>query len=97
MQVIPLKKEYLCTKEKVMKKLLGLVVFICMFSMDMLAQCPMCKASVESSRATAGAKSVGMGLNGGILMLLASVYVIIFSVGIIWYRNYRKNQIINNA
>ena len=80
-----------------MKRLLGLVVFVCVFSMDILAQCPMCKASVESSQASAGAKSVGMGLNGGILMLLAAVYIIIFSVGIIWYRNYRKNQQIDHA
>lgn len=61
-----------------------------------LAQCPMCKASVESSQSS-GTKSVGMGLNMGILMLLVSVYVIVFSVGIMWYRKYRKNQIAENA
>lgn len=61
-----------------------------------LAQCPMCKASVESSQSS-GTKSVGMGLNMGILMLLVSVYVIVFSVGIMWYRKYRKNQLSENA
>lgn len=61
-----------------------------------LAQCPMCKASVESSQSS-GTKSVGMGLNMGILMLLVSVYVIVFSVGIMWYRKYRKNQMSENA
>lgn len=55
------------------------------------AQCPMCKASVESSQ-SAGVKSVGMGLNVGILILLASVYVILFSVGILWYKKYRKSH-----
>jgi len=57
----------------------------------------MCKAGVESSRAISGAKSVGMGLNGGILMLMAAVYLILFSVGIMWYRNYRRNQTTENA
>jgi heme/copper-type cytochrome/quinol oxidase subunit 2 len=56
------------------------------------AQCPMCKASVESAQST-GAKSVGMGLNVGILILLASVYVILFSVGILWYKKYRRSQV----
>ncbi len=57
----------------------------------------MCKASVESHQATAGAKSVGMGLNVGILMLLAAVYIIVFSIGIMWYRKYRRNQMTDNA
>lgn len=74
-----------------MKKVVSLLVLL---TLNMLAfsQCPMCKASVESSQAS-GSKSVGMGLNVGILMLLLSVYVILFSVGIMWYRKYRKNQL----
>ncbi len=74
-----------------MKKLVSLLVLL---TLNILAfsQCPMCKASVESSQAS-GSKSVGMGLNVGILMLLLSVYVILFSVGIMWYRKYRKNQL----
>lgn len=74
-----------------MKKVVSLLVLL---TLNILAfsQCPMCKASVESSQAS-GSKSVGMGLNVGILMLLLSVYVILFSVGIMWYRKYRKNQI----
>jgi hypothetical protein len=74
-----------------MKKLVSFFVLITLNSIA-FSQCPMCKASVESSQAS-GAKSVGMGLNVGILMLLLSVYVILFSVGIMWYRKYRKNQI----
>jgi hypothetical protein len=74
-----------------MKKIFSFLLFIT-FTVLAYSQCPMCKASVESSQAS-GAKSVGMGLNVGILMLLVSVYVILFSVGIMWYRKYRKNQI----
>lgn len=57
-----------------------------------VAQCPMCKASVESSQ-SAGKKSVGMGLNVGILMLMGAVYVILIAVGVLWYKKYRKSQI----
>jgi hypothetical protein len=74
-----------------MKKIFSFLVSMT-FTVLSYSQCPMCKASVESSQAS-GAKSVGMGLNVGILMLLVSVYVILFSVGIMWYRKYRKNQI----
>jgi hypothetical protein len=80
-----------------MKKITFILLFFMAFMGNMLAQCPMCKASVESNQATIGAKSVGMGLNGGILMLLAAVYLILFSVGIMWYRKYRKNQIAENG
>ncbi|HEY1045588.1 MAG TPA: hypothetical protein VGF79_04060 [Bacteroidia bacterium] len=72
------------------KALVFFILSILTFT-EIAAQCPMCKASVESSQST-GAKSVGMGLNIGILILLVSVYVILFSVGIMWYKNYRRNQ-----
>lgn len=79
-----------------MKKTIVFLLFALLFLQSAWAQCPMCKASVESSQSS-GTKSVGMGLNAGILMLLVSVYIILFSVGIMWYRNYRKNQVADNA
>lgn len=74
-----------------MKKAAIFLVLSVMSVVDILAQCPMCKASVESSQAT-HSKSVGMGLNTGILMLLVAVYIIVFGIGIMWYRNYRRSQ-----
>ena len=74
-----------------MKTVSVCLVFLLTF-VNAWAQCPMCKASVESAQST-GAKSVGMGLNVGILILLASVYVILFSVGILWYKKYRRRQV----
>lgn len=67
------------------------MLFLGLGAVDIVAQCPMCKASVESSQRT-HSKSVGMGLNTGILMLLVTVYVIVFGIGIMWYRNYRRSQ-----
>ena len=74
-----------------MRRIAIIVLTACLSLVDMVAQCPMCKASVESSQATHG-KSVGMGLNVGILMLLVAVYLIVFGIGIMWYRNYRRSQ-----
>jgi hypothetical protein len=74
-----------------MKRFLLTIVLLVFGFAESFAQCPMCKASVESSQSS-NVKSVGMGLNIGILMLLGSVYVILFSVGILWYKKYRKNQ-----
>ncbi len=54
----------------------------------------MCKASVESSREM-GSKSVGTGLNTGILLLLCSVYIIVLTVGVLWYRNFKRANISN--
>ncbi len=73
-----------------MKKI-SLSVFILFLTVtNAIAQCPMCKASVESSR-TLQTKSVGNGLNIGILMLLGTVYVIAAVVGYLWYKNYKQN------
>ncbi len=74
-----------------MKKSLLTVVLMMLFLADTFSQCPMCKASVESSQSS-NTKSVGMGLNGGILMLLGAVYVILFTVGFLWYKNFKKSQ-----
>ncbi|MCC6818959.1 MAG: hypothetical protein IT245_08720 [Bacteroidia bacterium] len=73
------------------KRILTILIFGGLFLLESAAQCPMCKASVESSQST-NTKSVGMGLNAGILMLMGAVYVILFSVGILWYKKYRKTQ-----
>ena len=79
-----------------MKKIFFLFLSVIFFASEVLSQCPMCKASVESSR-RAGVKSVGNGLNIGILMLLVAVYVFVFSIGMMWYRKYRKTQVAENA
>lgn len=56
-----------------------------------IAQCPMCRSAVESSM-NEGSKSVGMGLNSGILFMLGTVYLVLFSVGFMWYKKYKANQ-----
>lgn len=67
--------------------LILLLVFIC--DSDILAQCPMCKMSAESNLKNGG--SAGKGLNAGILYMFAMPYLLVATLGFIWYRN-RKSQ-----
>lgn len=61
------------------------------------AQCPMCRTNVEKARKAKedgeiGAKTVGSGLNSGILYLLATPYLFGMAIGGYWYYNRRKRQ-----
>ena len=55
---------------------------------DLLAQCPMCRATAESNLANGGTE--GEGLNQGILYLLGMPYVLVATVAFIWWRNRRR-------
>ncbi len=59
-------------------------------SVPAAAQCPMCKASVESGMKDENAK--GRGLNDGILYLLATPYLAIAAIGGAWYYK-KKNSV----
>ncbi|MEM6395639.1 MAG: hypothetical protein AAF741_04775 [Bacteroidota bacterium] len=70
-------------------RILALVLLILLISSpDLLAQCPMCRATAESNLQNGGTE--GKGLNNGILYLLCTPYVIIGTIYFIWRRN-RKN------
>lgn len=66
-----------------MKKFLFILFLITATTLVAEAQCPMCKASVESGMKDANAK--GRGLNDGILYLLATPYIAIAIIGGVWY------------
>lgn len=55
------------------------------------AQCPMCRASVESS-IKGGKSKAGTGLNTGILYLLAAPYLAVAGLGFFWYKKYRRKS-----
>lgn len=54
------------------------------------AQCPMCKMSAESNLRNGG--TAGKGLNNGILFMLLTPYLIIGTIGYIWYKNRRPEE-----
>lgn len=71
-------------------KLIGVLFLLLMLlvSTDMVAQCPMCRIAAESNLENGG--SQGKGLNLGILYMLATPYLLVGTIGFIWWRNRRK-------
>jgi len=69
-----------------------LAVVACMAVMGdvALAQCPMCKTSLESNR-KGNVNRVGNGINNGILYLLAMPFIAVGSVGAIYVYRQRKS------
>ncbi len=57
---------------------------------EMNAQCPMCRMTAESNLQHGG--SAGKGLNTGILYILSIPYLLVASLGFIWYKNRKKQD-----
>lgn len=72
-----------------MKKILLIVGFWLFAHGVSLAQCAMCRGSVESNMST-GRNVIANGLNGGILYLFVFPYLAVAVVGYLWYRNSKK-------
>ena len=66
-----------------------LIIFIALGS-DLSAQCPMCKIAAESNLENGGTE--GAGLNRGILYMLAMPYLLVLTIGFIWYRNKKLSE-----
>lgn len=60
------------------------------FSIDATAQCAMCQATAESSRGAGS--SVADGINKGVMYLFFTPYLVIGTIGFIWWRARRKAQ-----
>lgn len=56
---------------------------------DLMAQCAMCRGTVESTVSN-GRSIVASDLNLGILYLLLIPYLIVASIGYLWYRNSKQ-------
>jgi hypothetical protein len=70
-----------------------IVIFLILLALAMLyvsadAQCPMCRMSAESNLKHGG--SAGKGLNTGILFLLSTPYLIVGTLGYIYWRSKKK-------
>ena len=68
----------------------GLVLLIvAMSTAGLFAQCPMCVGTVESLE-NVSTSPIAKGLNTGIMMLFVLPYIIIATVGYLWYKNYKQ-------
>lgn len=70
--------------------LFAVLFCIVVLSQDLLAQCAMCKATVNENVITG--KGKGQGLNTGILYLMAFPYIIGSVIAFFWYKAYKKNK-----
>lgn len=67
------------------------ILALCLvFSIDANAQCAMCQATAESSRGAGS--SVADGINKGVMYLFFTPYLVIGTIGFIWWRARRKAQ-----
>lgn len=61
------------------------------------SQCAMCRSTVESNVGTgsgnnAPESNVGKGINSGILYLMIIPYILVGTVGFLWYQSNRKKK-----
>ena len=70
--------------------LLIAVVFLAL-SPDLMAQCAMCRGTVESTVSN-GRSGVASNLNLGIMYLFAAPYLIVATIGYLWYRNSKREH-----
>ena len=61
---------------------------IALSSTDIMAQCPMCRMAAESNLKNGG--SAGKGLNAGILYMLVVPYLVVGTIGFIWWKNHKR-------
>lgn len=66
------------------------IVLILAIPLESIAQCPMCRMAAESNLENGGTE--GAGLNTGILYMLAMPYLLVATLGIIWYRNRKLDK-----
>lgn len=75
-------------------KMTGLLALVLALSLppatEVQAQCPMCRMSAESNLKNGG--TTGRGLNNGILYMLITPYLLVGSIGYIWWRNRNKRS-----
>lgn len=72
-------------------KILAIFLLVALISMEISAQCPMCKIGAESNLKNGG--TAGAGLNTGILYMLAAPYLLVATIGFIWWKNRRKGEL----
>ncbi len=59
-------------------------------SIEAWAQCPMCRIGAETNLARGG--TAGAGLNKGILLLLGLPYILVGTLGYIWWKNRPREE-----
>jgi len=61
-------------------------ILVCLSAAESLAQCAMCRTTLESTVSN-GRSNIATGINTGILYLLAAPYLIVVVVGVLWWKS----------
>ena len=72
-------------------KVVLILVMLVALVPDSMAQCAMCRGTVESTVSN-GRSVIASELNFGILYLLVVPYLIVASIGYLWYRNSKQEH-----
>jgi hypothetical protein len=78
-------------KMKILRKTLLLALGFLFFLGDAMAQCAMCRVTIENNVSN-GETTIGAGLNMGILYLFATPYVLLAALAFVWYRHAKKKK-----
>jgi hypothetical protein len=73
------------------KKVFILVALLLLTQINAVAQCAMCRTTIESSISN-GRSNIATGLNTGILYLLAAPYLIVAAIAFLWFRQSKQEQ-----
>jgi len=74
-----------------MKRLTLAITLLLWVSLDLMAQCAMCRATLENNVSN-GQVGIAAGINFGILYLFIMPYLIVVVLGLLWYKKSRDNQ-----
>lgn len=75
--------------KKLMYRVSGLLLIGLLSSAEVMAQCAMCRGSVQSTLGN-GRNNVGVGINTGIAYLFVIPYLSVAVIAYFWYRNSRR-------
>ena len=79
-----------------MKKIILILIILSLLSfflpVESIAQCPMCRASAETSIDEGNTTAIG--INKGILYLFCTPYLIAGAFAFMWWRAHRKPKLI---
>lgn len=67
------------------------MVLLLLTQVDAIAQCAMCRTTVESTISN-GRSNIATGLNTGILYLLSAPYLIVGAIAFLWFRQSKQEQ-----
>lgn len=74
------------------KRFAYMLVFLLFVSnVDAVAQCAMCRTTIESS-ISSGRTNIATGLNTGILYLLSAPYLLVAAIAYLWFVQSKKEQ-----